>query len=341
MSRHLRALADLDPADWDGFVRACPAGTVFHLSAWSRVQREVFGIRDRSLAVEEDGAIRAVLPLGLVDRPPFGRALISAPLRVQAGVAGGDAEDRELLEAAALAQAHEDGAGHLELRAPAPANALATGPFDTFARDLPDTADAALGAIPRKQRAEVRKGLKAGLVARLHHAPEPFYGVYARSTHALGSPVFPKTYVVALLDAFGPACELRTVHAAPGRPALAGVLSFTFRETVLPYYGGGAPEARGTAAYPFLYWSLMEDAIAAGLTRFDFGRSIRGSGAWNFKRFWGFEPRPLAYRTVPARGTAPDLDPDTPRNRAAISLWRRLPLPVANRLGPLLYKVVV
>jgi FemAB-related protein (PEP-CTERM system-associated) len=118
---------------------------------------------------------------------------------------------------------------------------------------------------------------------------------------------------------------------------LAALLSFYFKDQVMPYYGGAVPAARPSHAYDLLYWSLMRRAVGRGARVFDFGRSKVGSGAFDYKRFWGFEPTPLAYQYCLVRArTVPDVNPLNPKYRHMVAIWRRLPLPVANRLGPLL-----
>jgi len=69
--------------------------------------------------------------------------------------------------------------------------------------------------------------------------------------------------------------------------------------------------------------------------RFDFGRSKRGTGAFDYKRYWGFEPESLHYQYCLIRAAAiPDVNPLNPKYRLMVAAWKRLPLPLANALGP-------
>ncbi len=112
-------------------------------------------------------------------------------------------------------------------------------------------------------------------------------------------------------------------------------MSFRFRDEILPYYGGGGRRARELAGNDFLYWKVMERAAKQGIRIFDFGRSQKDTGAYMFKKYWGFEPEPLSYEyyLVNARGV-PQLDPSNKRYRFMIEAWKRLPLPVARLIGP-------
>jgi hypothetical protein len=84
-----------------------------------------------------------------------------------------------------------------------------------------------------------------------------------------------------------------------------------------------------------MYWEVMRRAAARGCRLFDYGRSKAGTGAFAFKKNWGFEPAPLEYRFRLAPGAAiPDHNPLNPKYRLFIAAWKKLPLPVANLLGP-------
>jgi FemAB-related protein (PEP-CTERM system-associated) len=125
-----------------------------------------------------------------------------------------------------------------------------------------------------------------------------------------------------------------------GQP-IASVLNFYFRDEVLPYYGGGRATARDLAANDFMYWEVMRRACERGYRLFDFGRSKRGTGAYDFKKHWGFEPVPLAYQFRLASGQKiPELNPLNPKLRLFIALWKKLPLAVTVRLGPPIVRVL-
>jgi len=115
------------------------------------------------------------------------------------------------------------------------------------------------------------------------------------------------------------------------------VMSFYFRDEVLPYYGGSLPLARDVKGNDFMYWELMRRSVDRGCRLFDFGRSKTGTGSYHFKKNWGFEPQPLYYEyfLVRSRGV-PEVNPMNPRYRLFIEAWKRLPLPLANLVGGLL-----
>ncbi|ATE60940.1 FemAB family XrtA/PEP-CTERM system-associated protein [Thauera sinica] len=326
-------------ARWDGFVHACPQATFFHLSAWQGIIRDVFRHRTFFLYAERAGEIVAVLPLAEVKSRLFGHALTSLPFCVYGGIAADaecEADAAAALETEADALARRLGVQHLEYRNLEPRHHdwPRQELYVTFRKAiLPEVEDNML-AIPRKQRAMVRKGIKNGLVGHVDGDVDRFFALYADNVLRHGTPALPKKFFRRLKESFGSACEVLTVADAAGKP-LSSVLSFYFRDEVLPYYAGDDLAARDLAANDFKYWDLMRRACERGCKVFDYGRSKIGTGPWSFKKNWGFEPQPLSYEyRLYKRGDVPQNNPMNPKYRAFIALWKRLPVGVANAIGP-------
>ena len=149
----------------------------------------------------------------------------------------------------------------------------------------------------------------------------------------LGTPVFSRRFFRLLKDEFGDDCEVLTI-TLDGK-VISSVMSFYFRDEVLPYYGGGVAAARAVAGNDFMYWDLMRRACERGLRVFDFGRSKRGTGSFDFKKNWGFEPAPLHYEYFLVTDTrVPEINPLNPKYRLFIQAWKRMPLALANAIGP-------
>jgi len=321
---------------WDAFVQACPQSTFFHRAAWQRVLREVFRHDTHYLYVEHDGRILGVLPMAHVKSLLFGNALTSLPFAVYGGVVAESDEAAKLLEEEAQRLAKALGVDHLELRNLTrrqpdwPAQNL----YVTFRKQILPDEEANMLAIPRKQRAMVRKGIKNGLRSEIDDGLERFFALYADNVHRHGTPALPKKYFQALRREFGADCEVMTVIGADGRP-LSSVMSFYFRDEVLPYYAGDDEAARDLAANDFKYWELMRRSCSRGLKVFDYGRSKQGTGSFAFKKNWGFEPQPLHYEyCLYKREAVPQNNPANAKYRMLIETWRRMPIGMANWLGP-------
>ncbi|MEH3086157.1 MAG: FemAB family PEP-CTERM system-associated protein [Xylophilus ampelinus] len=324
-------------ARWDAFVQACPSATFFHRAGWQRIMREVFRHAAYFLYAEQDGRIQGVLPLAEVRSRLFGHSLVGLPFAVYGGVAASSDAAADALEAEAQAIARRLGVDHLELRNVArrhddwPAQ---TELYVTFRKAILPDEEANMLAIPRKQRAMVRKGIKNGLVAQVDDTVDRFFALYADNVHRHGTPALSKRYFQELKREFGDDCDVLTVSSADGRP-LSSVLSFYFRDEILPYYAGDDEAARDLAANDFKYWELMRRACARGLKVFDYGRSKVGTGPYAFKKNWGFEPQPLHYEyCLYKRDAIPQNNPTNPKYRLMIETWRRMPLALANRIGP-------
>ena len=334
--------ADLADPRIAAFVAAHPASTPFHAPDWLAAVEAGTGNRARALVAETGGAIVGYLPLSEVHSPVFGRLLASTGFAVDGGVLATDPAAPGVLWQAAEELALRSHCPAIELRGGALPDADGAGwqrkseSHCGFVLPLAADDEAQLLAIPRKQRAEVRKGLERALTVTVGSGPADraaHYAVYAESVRNLGTPVFPRTLFAAVLDRFGTAADILTVW--DGAQPVASVLSLYHRGAVMPYWGGGTRTARPLRANDRMYFELMRHARERGCDRFDFGRSKTGSGAFHFKRNWGFEPQPLVYATWTAPGAAKrDADPTSDKNQAMIAVWQRLPLAVANRIGP-------
>jgi FemAB-related protein (PEP-CTERM system-associated) len=325
-----------DERPWDEFVHAHADGTFFHLSGWRRVIERAFGHRTHYLIAERGRVVTGVLPLTHVKSLLFGSSLISNAFGVQGGPIAEDAESLQRLEAEAVKLMEAVRVPVLELRSFSTTRAdwpTKKDLYVSFRRLLDPSVDSNLKSIPRKQRAMIRKGIGNNLRSEIDDDIGRLYGIYCESVHNLGTPVFSESYFGFLRQEFRASSDIVTI-TFNGR-AVASVLSFYFRDEVLPFYGGGTRAARVLAANDFMYWEVMRRACERGYRLFDFGRSKIGTGSCAFKRNWGFQPTPLVYQYCLAAGRRmPDLNPLNPKFRVLSSVWKRLPLAVATRLGP-------
>jgi len=333
-----------ETAAWDSFVHAHPQATFFHLAAWRDVIERAFDHRTHYVVAEQDGAIAGILPLAQVKTRLFGHTLISSPFCVYGGPLAADAETFAALTDYAAGLRAKLGAAAAELRfldAPTQILGEAWQPrpplYVTFRRAIAANDADILKSIPRKQRAVVRKAIDRGLAATTDRDVDTLHAIYARSVRNLGTPVFAKRYFRVLAEKFGPAMDVVTVR--DGNTPVASVMNFYFRDEVIPYYGGGTEAARACGGNDFMYWEVMRRAAARGCKRFDFGRSKEGTGAFAFKKNFGFMPTPLNYFVnLPPGGAMPEVNPKNPKYQLLIAAWKRLPIPVANLLGPMIVR---
>ena len=333
---NVRSALEGDATAWNQLVEQNPQATFFHLWQWREVVQTNFGFTPHYLIAEDSSTTRGILPLFHVTRPPFPSALISTPLCTYGGSVADCDQAHAELDLAAQKLAHELGVAYLEMRDlhQQREGYVLRDSYASFRKILPERIDHTLKAIPVKQRAEIRKGINAGVSRNL----DEFFSIYSTSVRNLGSPVFRRSYYQSLLDVFGDQAEIITAYA--DGVGISSVMIFWFRDEVLLYYGGSLPAARELRSTQFMYWDVMNQAVERGTRLFDFGRSIKDTGTYRFKKLWGFEPGQLSYNYHLVRAaTAPDLRPDN--FRMLTNLWSHLPLPLANRLGPFAARLIV
>ena len=336
----IRPARDSDAAAWDGLALRTPDSTFFHRFAWRRLLCDALGYADRYLCATRDGAVVGVLPLVEVRSRLFGRSLTSLPFCSYAGPLA-DGADRagieDALVDAAVSLGRQAAVDHVELRGLRPfrSDAPRQDLYATFRAPIPSELDSMKG-IPQKRRNVVRRAVSLGLVATVGRDPGRFYELYAENARAHGTPALGRRFFESLLAAFPDDADVLFVSDAAGRD-LSAILSFYHRGEVLAYFAGEVATARETNANDFKYWALMKHAASRGCDRFDFGRSKAGTGSFQFKRLWGFEPTALHYEFpyLPS-GRVPQNNPMNPKYRAAIETWKRLPRSVVDRVGPML-----
>jgi FemAB-related protein (PEP-CTERM system-associated) len=329
-------------AAWDAFVLGHSEGTLFHLTAWKRAIETAFGFKARYLWAEENGQICGVLPLFRSANWVQGGTLISTPFAVYGGICSSGQAAHLALREAACCLAVREGVDYLELREahrPFGDGFLTKELYVTFEQQLNQDPTDLLRGFPKDTRYMIRKAQKSGLRAVMDNKQlDMFYEIYAHSVRNLGTPVFSKGFFRALAHEFSDAVEITVVwHESK---AIAGVLSFRFRDAILPLYGGSLMEGRQFAANNFMYWEVLRRACERGLHSFDFGRSKLGTGSYFFKTQWNMHERPLPYQFyLVRRKNMPNFSPANPRFKLAIELWKRLPFRLTKTLGPTLVRM--
>jgi FemAB-related protein (PEP-CTERM system-associated) len=323
---------------WDDYVLRTPSATFFHRAGWKAVLEQAFGHSTYFLYAEDERRIVGILPLAQVKSALFGNTLSSLPFCVYGGIVADSKEVAEALRAEACRLAQNLNVGALELRniAPSDTNWPVKDLYYTFRKDIDPSDEVNLKAIPNRQRAMVRKGMDEGLHSEWDEGTDRLYRVYAESVRNLGTPVFSANYLRILMRVFAQNSSVLMITQAGCD--VAGVLSFYFRDEVIPYYGGSTTAARRLKGVNhFMYWELMRHSAMQGYRLFDFGRSKEGTGPFSFKKNFGFKPQALPYEYYLVKNASvPDVNPLNPKYRLMVNVWSKLPLPVANLLGPML-----
>ena len=330
--------------EWEAYVANAQAGTFYHTLAWHDAVVSVFGHEPHYLIARRGGRIVGVLPMFLVRSWIAGRLLTSLPYAVYGGAV---CEDDHA--AAALLDEAKRLAERLDVRCIDLRSITANLPglptvdrYVTFRKALPDRIEDVLASMPRKARAAARNGReKHGLTVEVGDDLLPVvWRLYTRSMRRLGSPNYPFALFRALVENT-PDKHVVSVVRYQGRPA-AGLVTFLFRDTVLPYFAGCIEQLDRCGTNNVMYLSAMEWGVEHGFRQFDFGRTRKDNrGSYDFKRHQGFDPEPLGYQLyVPPGRSAPELAPGKGKFALAQRLYRRLPLPLTRPLGAWLAKSI-
>ena len=337
------AQVESDEAAWDAFVRTAEQGTGYHLFRWKRIINESFGHNAYYLAaVDEHGVSRGVLPLVHMKSCVFGNFLVSMPFVNYGGLVCNDASAARLLLTEADRLRDSLGAAHAELRHVAhPIDGLPSKENKvTMILDLAAEEELQWKCFNAKLRNQIRKAQKSGLSVAIGQQDllDGFYEVFARNMRDLGTPVYPKSFFKNVLGAFPESSRILAVYHQNRVIAAAGIAMW-FRDTIEIPWASSLNEFKNLCPNNMLYWEAIRFAIRHGFKKFDFGRSTRNAGTFNFKKQWGAGPVQLYWQYL-LNGTnrLPDLSPTNPKFEMAIQLWRRLPVSVTKLLGPLIVR---
>ncbi|NJL58299.1 MAG: FemAB family PEP-CTERM system-associated protein [Desulfobacteraceae bacterium] len=340
---NIRLYTHSDREIWDSYVTDHPEGTFFHLSQWKILVESSFGHESFYLMAEDHHRLRGVFPLFSVKSLLFGRSMVSLPFAAYGGILADTEDAKAALYRKAVELTQEHHLDYLELRnetQPMP-DLPEKDLYVVFKKEISADNDKNFNAIPKKARRMIRLGIKNELkgVFGREELLNDFYGLFAFNYHRLGTPVFSKSYLKNILKTFGHKCDLLVIYK--DQQPLSGVLTFYYKDQVIPYYSGAYPEAQDWSANDYLYWILMSNAAERGCRIFDYGRSKKDTGPYHFKRHWGFEPKPLHYQYYLNRlSEMPNISPANPKYRRKIEMWKKLPIWFVNMIGPQIVKYV-
>ncbi|NNL89845.1 MAG: FemAB family PEP-CTERM system-associated protein [Marinicaulis sp.] len=342
MAVEIKTCGPGDAALWDDYVLRAPSGTIFHRFGWRNIIASVYGYDAIQLMALQDNIPVGVLPLFDIRSPLLGRSLIATAFTVGGGVLSENVDACEALCREAEKIGCRRRVKYVEIRSEAAGAAgwiPKTERYASFELSLIGDADDALKAVPRKRRAEVRKALEfqknGRLSIRFDGSVDEFYELYAVAMRNHGTPVFPKKYVAALVTEWPEDVEISIVESDGA--AIVALLTFYDGINARPYFIGARQNTRGLRAQEFAYWMTMRRAAERGCTNFDFGRSKIDTGPYKFKKLWGCEPNTLTYQyKLLVANTLPDVNPNNPKFELFSNTWKKLPMPIANFVGPFL-----
>jgi serine/alanine adding enzyme len=326
-----------DAAEWDRYVRRSVNGTFCHLSGWREVITGVLGHECHYFVARDDsGECQGVLPLARVRSRLFGDYLLSMPFLSYGGPIGTPEAEQQLgRHAQHLAQEFKVKLLELRTRHRARSDLQITDRKVTVLLPLPASEEALMAKFHGRLRTKIRRPIKEGMEVRIGaDQRDAFYAVFARNMRDLGTPVLPRRFFDELARVFAGEVVFCAVYDR-GQPLAAGC-GFIWGQEFELTWASSLREHTQRAPNILLYWGLMQHMIGRGLGVFNFGRSTPGGGTHRFKMQWCGDTVPLPWLQWSSTGTAAPPSPDRPLFHMATRVWSRMPLAVANTIGPLL-----
>lgn len=327
---------------WDSYIYASDASTFYHRIGWMNVVLKTYGHKPRYLVARgDDGGITGVLPMFLMESRVFGRKLVSVPFAPYGGVCADDAGVRRALIGAGEQIAKEARVDYFEIRglsgdARYGGELVTNDTYFTLVLRLEPDPELVWQGFSRKVRNATRKAMKSGLevVTGDDHLRD-FYRIYAKNMRDLGAPVHAYSFYANLQGEFPGQTRVAVVRC--GGHAIAGIFLLYFRDTIISGWASSDKSYQGFNPNNLLYWEVIKDGCDSGYEYFDFGRSIAGSGTYRFKKPWGAEVAQLRYQYYLNRAkNMPDTSQTSPKRKMFAEVWRRMPVLLTTRVGPML-----
>lgn len=328
---------------WNAYTDNFPIASIYHRWVWGQLVEETFGHQAHYLAAYSGGAIQGLLPFVSIKSRLFGQFLVSMPFSSYGGVLATTAEARNALLEEAARFAQQSGARYVEMRQGLPCDVqwLDKTPKVTMVVTLPDTGEELWNRLSSGMRNKIRNARNQGLRIEWGRGEmvDTFYSSFSRNMRDLGTPVYPKGWFENLCHRLPDDVEIVTVW--DGTRSVGAGLTISHGQTLELPWSSTLRESRKKYSAVLMYWALQERALQNGYRYVDLGRSSPGSGTHQFKQHWLGKEIPLHwYYWIPAGGAVPELRTENPRYHLATKVWRRLPVRLANRLGPHIVRAI-
>lgn len=329
---------------WDRLVLSSPEATYAHLYGWKQVISESYGHSTYYFECWDGNDLAGVVPMAHLKSRLFGNQLVSMPYLDTGGPLFKDQLTRNNLLEAVVAKASELGADVClrdldDSLCDWPAQ---TGKVTMYLQLLQEP-EQMLKVFSSERRNRIKKATKNGLRVSFHRqeALDDFYRIFSENMRDLGSPVHSKQFFRIILDTFKEETGLLVVYDTNDRPIGAG-LHFRFKNLLALPWVSSLRDSFKLNPNIIMYWELIKWGCQNGAKTFDFGRSTIDSGTYEYKRQWGAIPVPLYWHQYSKNvGSAIEaIDSTSKKNQLMIELWKKLPLSVANVVGPKLRKSI-
>jgi serine/alanine adding enzyme len=339
---HTSFMTEGERAEVYAFLTHHREATFCHHPGWVKVLQEAYGKPVRFLLLRsEEEELAGVAPIVDMSSWMFGKQWVSLPYQDYGGPLASNPIAESALVDALKHEAVLQGC-RLDLRCGNPLTSYYPAPVnDKVAMTLSLeglTEEVYWKKLNAQVRNQVRKAeksqvsLKRGGLDQL----DAFYSVFCENSRNLGSPVHARRFFESVLEHI-PGTEIVTAWRE-GR-CIGGLVRIRFQDTVAIPWAATLKEERIHCANNAMYYDSICMAFRDGFTRVDFGRSTRGEGTFRYKAQWLAQASPLPWYQFDVKGRVLDQLTYAKSSlglRMVSQVWTRMPLSLANRLGPYL-----
>ncbi|MEJ2452502.1 MAG: FemAB family PEP-CTERM system-associated protein, partial [Gammaproteobacteria bacterium] len=325
---------------WDHYADQHPAASIYHLTPWRQVIQQCFGhLSYYYYAHNADGRMIGILPLVRLRSRLFGDFMVSMPYFNY----GGAIADHPAIEEALIQYANKQASAlkldHIEYRddISRPDTPERTNKVNMILA-LPADEASLWQSFSPKLRSQIRRPQRENTRTQQGGMEllDDFYTVFARNMRDLGTPVYSKDFFATILRTFPDQASLLTVYL--GGRAVAGAFLIGYKQRLEIPWASTVRNANALSVTMLMYWEVLRFAIRNKYTSFDFGRSSVDSGTYKFKKQWGAQPRQLYWHYWLDGREMPSLNPNNPKYRLMINIWKKLPIWVTRMIGPPIVK---
>ena len=343
--------ADITDKDaWNNYIFSRDDASPYHNFSWVQSVEKAYGFKNLSLIAIDDDVVVGVLPIIHMQRPFLAGSLCSLPY-CDVGYAVANDQD---IENKLLDKLNElklsTRSKQIEYRDQVSIENTDFNDISQLAEQkvrmilpLPGSSEILQKNFKSKLRSQIRKAEKNGLTYQVGSSNElldSFYKVFIVNMRKLGSPVHSKLLFQALLGNYQDNMLISIVYKDNVVPVGAGIVLRNNNIACIPW-ASTLPEYNRLAPNMLLYWSLLKEVTDSGCNEFDFGRSTFNEGTYKFKKQWGAMPVLLNW-TLPGTKVSPDeSEAGKSKTREFFEIcWRKLPLGLTTRIGPMIRKYV-
>ena len=345
---NIRQATYSDQANWDNFVCLHPESVPYHLFGWLLAIENTYKFKSVSLLAEESGQIVGVFPITLF-KIPFSRpSLVALPFCDVGALLTTNKRVEMDLFAAALDIANKHNASIVDIRGDVGSEILEScaHPIQTthnkvrMVLELPGSSEELWNGFKSKLRSQIRKAEKNGLRFELaNHKINEFYSIFSENMRDLGSPVHAKKWLEQVVKQFGENVNLGLVYSN-NKAVGAGIILRVGNKNSIPW-ASTLREYNHLNPNMLLYWGFLQHSADNACAVFDFGRSTPDEGTYRFKAQWGATPKDLPWHRIYSRAHPPNESAGASKNRRRVeALWQKLPLSIANFVGPQVRKYI-